>query len=96
MSADLWYVVVSYDVANNRRRAKAAKVLRAYGERVQKSVFDCRLDEKRLLELEERLRKVIDESADSVRFYRLCSACERNVCVHGWGTVQEDEDVIIV
>lgn len=37
----LW--VVAYDSPNNKRRRKLAKLLEGYGERLQWSVFECRL-----------------------------------------------------
>ena len=37
------YVVVSYDITNDRRRLKVMKTLEGFGERVQYSVFECRL-----------------------------------------------------
>lgn len=96
MSANRWYVVVSYDVVDDKRRRKVARAMMAYGERVQKSVFDCLVDERRLLEMRARVKELIDESVDSVRYYRLCSRCEHTIEVQGSGTVQEDEDIILV
>jgi len=37
----LW--VVAYDSPNTKRRRKLAKLLEGYGERLQLSVFECRL-----------------------------------------------------
>lgn len=39
--------VVSYDIASDRTRRKLAKLLEGYGVRIQYSVFECRLTEKR-------------------------------------------------
>lgn len=36
-------VVVSYDVREDRRRTRLAHTLKDFGERVQLSVFECRL-----------------------------------------------------
>ncbi len=36
--------VATYDVSDNRRRAKLARVLLRYGARVQESVFEVNLD----------------------------------------------------
>ncbi|GAB5046629.1 CRISPR-associated endonuclease Cas2 [Thermodesulfovibrio sp. TK110] len=38
------YVVV-YDISDDRERLKVDKLLKNYGFRVQKSVFECRLNE---------------------------------------------------
>jgi CRISPR-associated protein Cas2 len=90
------YVVVSYDVADDRRRSRVAKCLEGHGRRVQFSVFDCLLDEKTLLDLRTRLSALIDMECDSVRFYRLCARCRTVIDVLGAGTVQEEQDVIVV
>ncbi|WP_353684541.1 CRISPR-associated endonuclease Cas2 [Thermodesulfovibrio sp. 3907-1M] len=38
------YVVV-YDISDNRERLKVDRILKNYGFRVQKSVFECKLNE---------------------------------------------------
>lgn len=51
------YVFV-YDISNNKERGKVDDVLRDYGFRVQKSVYECHLtrgDKKRLLDKLESL-----------------------------------------
>lgn len=68
-------IVVSYDVVNDRRRAKVHKMLKNFGTRVQYSVFECQLDAKELKRLQKRLRPLIDLKEDSVRFYQLCEVC---------------------
>lgn len=90
------FVVVSYDVVEDRRRTKVAKFMEDYGRRVQKSVFDCVLDEDKLQRLKGLLGKLIDHETDSVRFYRICRSCRTGIEVMGRGTVRDDEDVIVV
>ncbi len=79
--------VVNYDVVDDRRRLKVAKVLTNYGRRVQKSVFECDLDDRRYLKMKQEVDRLIDHEEDSVRYYSLCSRCQRAVEVSGWGTV---------
>jgi CRISPR-associated protein Cas2 len=90
------FLVVSYDVVNDRRRLKVAKVLTDYGQRVQKSVFECDLDERRYLKMKQQLDRLIDHEEDSVRYYSICPRCRRALEVSGWGAVSEDDEVIIV
>ena len=40
------FYLVCYDIVSDRRRNKVSKLLEAYGLRVQKSVFECVLDDK--------------------------------------------------
>jgi CRISPR-associated protein Cas2 len=71
------FVVVSYDIVDDRRRLKIAKTLLDFGgQRVQRSVFECYITPANLEKLRQRLRKLIEEREDSVRFYRLCDDCQ--------------------
>ena len=56
-------------------RARIAEFLQSQGERVQKSVFECRITAEECERLTERLRDEIGETAGNVRIYRLCEAC---------------------
>ncbi len=90
------YYVVSYDIVDTKLRTKVAKILVDYGVRVQKSVFECRVDEKRFLEMKKKVEEVIDFENDSVRYYTLCKKCIEAIQVSGWGSVLEDEEVYVV
>lgn len=63
------FLIVSYDIPSNRRRYKVMKTLEGFGTRVQYSVFECNLKPREIDELRRRLRKLIAESEDSIRFY---------------------------
>ena len=69
-------VVVSYDVSTvdsegRARLRKVAKICKNYGQRAQFSVFECEVDPARWTFLRQKLTKVIDLEADSLRFYFL-------------------------
>jgi CRISPR-associated protein Cas2 len=68
--------VVSYDIVDDRRRTRLAKVLKDFGVRVQYSVFECRLEPSQLQALDRRIHRVIDEAKDTVRIYRVCQEVE--------------------
>ena len=55
-------VVISYDIANDKRRNKVAKVLLDYGNRVQYSVFETSSTEK-LPEIKDRIKRIIERSS---------------------------------
>lgn len=65
-------LVVAYDIADDRRRTRVARLLEGYGERVQKSVFECELDPQRETALRLVLSSLIDDEEDAVRIYPLC------------------------
>lgn len=75
--------VISYDISNNKRRRKIARLMENYGTRVQYSVFECRLTKERYEELYSRLAELMeDDHEGSIRFYHLCANCvERTVTI---------------
>ncbi len=90
------FIIVSYDVVDDRRRAKLAKVLLDYGERVQKSVFECRLDDRLYLKMKKNIESLIDQEEDSVRYYFLCGRCVKEVEVSGLGGFREEDEAVII
>ncbi|RME93355.1 MAG: CRISPR-associated endonuclease Cas2, partial [Candidatus Hydrogenedentota bacterium] len=56
--------VVAYDIPTTksglRRYRKIVKIMDNYGDRVQYSVFECRLTKQNLQDLVQILRKVLD------------------------------------
>ncbi len=81
-------MLVAYDVATEtaagqRRLRRVATICLGFGQRVQKSVFECRVTEAQLEDLEDRLVRVIDEREDRLRIYRLPGDRERYVRVYG-------------
>lgn len=70
------WVVVTYDITDDRRRTGIFKILKSFGQHVQYSVFECDLTKQDLLRLRARLDgKVVSKDGDSIRFYHLCEAC---------------------
>lgn len=89
------YIVVSYDIPEDKRRTKIHKILKSYGQWMQYSVFECNLDASQYAKLRSRLSKLIKPEQDSVRFYFLCGCCQAKVERIGGETVR-DETVFFV
>jgi len=69
-------ILITYDVntetASGRKRlSKIAKICVDYGQRVQNSVFECDLDASQFLVFKRQLLNIMDDEADSIRFYNL-------------------------
>lgn len=69
-------ILITYDVSTEtamgrKRFRKVAKMCVDYGQRVQNSVFECRLDAAQYALLKHRLEETIDLQTDSLRFYNL-------------------------
>ena len=95
------YILVTYDVdttdkSGQRRLRRVAKVCLDYGQRVQNSVFECELTEVQLCMLKERIKEIIYQSLDSIRFYHLNRSENRRVEVMGVETSFDVNDAIII
>lgn len=82
------YVLVTYDVSTiteggQRRLRRVAKVCLDFGQRVQYSVFECKVDPAQLVVLKRRLLTIIDPETDSLRFYNLGNNWHSRVEHHG-------------
>jgi CRISPR-associated protein Cas2 len=69
-------VLVAYDVntetqAGRRRLHKVAQTCKNFGQRVQYSVFECRVSTAQYEDLVAKLKKLIDPKSDSLRIYKL-------------------------
>lgn len=73
------FVVVAYDIPNDRRRTRLHRVLRNFGTPVQYSVFECLVDAHELAQMQRSVRRVIKERLDHVRYYHLCGACQGKI-----------------
>ena len=81
-------VIVCYDVntetkAGRRRLRRVAKVCESTGQRVQKSVFECKVDVMQMEDLERRLLAEVKLEEDCLRLYRLPDTRGCEVREHG-------------
>ena len=94
------YVLVTYDVSTQtpegrRRLRRAAKTCLDYGQRVQQSVFELKVDPGQWAECKARLTDVVDAEEDSLRFYYLGSNWRRRVEHYGVETSFDVEGPLI-
>ncbi|GEM_PF-528973 len=75
--------LVAYDITQPKRLRRIAKTCKDYGVRVEKSVFECDLDEKLFGSLWQEINKIIDHDEDAVIAYRICRNCVRNTLSAG-------------
>ena len=75
------YIVVSYDIEDDKRRGRIHRILKSFGQWMQYSVFECDLTRAQYLVLRHRLDDYIKKAeGDSVRFY-LCEDCQKKLSV---------------
>lgn len=94
-------VLITYDVntetsAGKARLRRVAKQCVNYGRRVQNSVFECILDNAQCVSLKAKLRELIDEEVDSLRFYYLGNQYKTKVESIGVERGVSADDILIM
>ena len=70
MDVLITYDIATADAAGAKRLRRIAKICEKYGQRIQFSVFECRLTPARFAVLLTELEEEIDPRLDSVLVYR--------------------------
>jgi CRISPR-associated protein Cas2 len=96
------FIVISYDIPDDRRRTKVMKALKDFGQHVQYSVFECDLKRDDYARLRQRLKKLVNPRQDNIRFYvlsqedlkkrRVWGVERTEVDVRPWYLVRDDEE----
>jgi CRISPR-associated protein Cas2 len=81
-------ILVCYDVSTDspegrRRLRRVAKTCESVGQRVQKSVFECRVNQMQFEALERTLLSEIEQEEDCLRLYRLTEPFDQRVREYG-------------
>lgn len=94
-------ILITYDVSTEtavgrKRLRKVALACLDFGQRVQKSVFECSVTEMQYEEVMRRLLGIIEETEDSLRVYRLIEPKEKYVQVYGVNTAVDFEEPLVL
>lgn len=68
-----WHMV-TYDIRDEKRLRKVARVMEGYGVRIQYSVFRCFLNERQVQRLRWEIA-CVTEKGDDMMIVRLCPRC---------------------
>ena len=93
--------LISYDVSvvsleGRRRLRRVAKLCEGHGQRVQYSVFECRLSDAQFIVLWEKLTSAIHEVEDTIRAYRLAEPRDRFIRTAGKGVAFDLRGPLVV
>ncbi|NLJ08590.1 MAG: CRISPR-associated endonuclease Cas2 [Sphingobacteriales bacterium] len=89
------FTVVAYDISDDKRRTKIAKILEEYGVRKNYSVFECMLSRDQLTKMKKRIASKLKSNSDTVLYYYLCKECLHKAEQYG-GENHEDKIIRIV
>jgi CRISPR-associated protein Cas2 len=89
-------IILTYDISDNKIRARTHKFLKEFGLNTQKSVFECDIDDIALKRIRRFCIESLDFETDSVRIYKVCSHCIRKVIISGQGIKITQLDYAII
>lgn len=75
MKASKIFIVIAYDISDDKRRYRIVKTLKQYGVAINMSVYECMLTKSQLEKLMLRLERIIDLQTDKIVYYPLCIDC---------------------
>jgi CRISPR-associated protein Cas2 len=91
--------LVCYDICDDKRLRKVFQTMRAFGDHIQYSVFECQWTESDMARCRGRLSEIIHHTEDQVLFVRLGPAdgrSERLITSLGKAYTNVDSPCIIV
>jgi CRISPR-associated protein Cas2 len=94
--SDKRFVVVVYDISDDKRRTRLHNALLDFGTPVQYSVFECWVTAAELKKMQAKVNKVIRPRQDHVRHYFLCATCAEKVESTRAGEITRVKEVIVV
>ena len=68
-------VIIAYDISSDNARARVAAMISVWGDRIQRSVYQCLLTTEALDDLLARIEATIDHQSDTVHVFRQCASC---------------------
>lgn len=94
-------ILITYDVSTEtnegrRRLRRVAKTCLNYGQRVQKSVFECQVSTMEMARLKDQLLDIIDLDEDSLRIYRIIEPLDKNREEFGNSKAIDFENTLVV
>jgi CRISPR-associated protein Cas2 len=86
------FFAVCFDVRDPKRLRRVADEMENFGKRVQRSLFECHLNDAEFNEFKNRIAAWIDGKEDQVRYYPLCPKDIPSIIIDGTGEKTMDSD----
>lgn len=91
--SDKVFVLIIYDIIDNKQRVKLAKFLQGYGFRIQKSAFEAIITKSKYQKLLAGIKNYVGPE-DSVKVYKIIG--QGQVTSFGKNVDIEEEEIIII
>lgn len=89
-------IIVCYDFADNKVRAKFSKFLKKFGRKIQYSVYEIKNSQRilqNILDEVELKYKKLFKGSDSILIFKICDGCKKKIIRYGYASNEEKEIV---
>lgn len=90
------FYAVCFDICDAKRLRRVSNEMENFGTRVQRSLFECHLENHELKELQDRIAEWIDEAEDHIRYFPLCPKDVPDILIDGTGKKTVNSDYYVV
>lgn len=91
-----FFCLIAYDIVSDTKRRQAENLVQRFAVRVQDSVYEGNLTRSEITQLLDSARRLLEPATNSLRLYRLCAGCARDVdCVGVRAVAQVPPEVIV-
>ena len=90
------FIIVAYDIVDNKLRTRLFKLLKRFGQPVQFSVFECILTHAQFDQMRADVAKLVVDEESGVRYYDICEECHRHLITIGKAVTTSIKPVYIV
>ncbi len=89
-------LLAMYDISEPKRLRKIEKVMKGYGVRVQKSIFECSIKESVFNKMKNDISKLMNLKEDAFRIYPLLSNSRNKQTIIGKGEIPPFANTVII
>ena len=90
------FVIVAYDMENNKKRTKLMKKLKNYLNHIQGSVFEGYLSPPLIDKMIKEIKPFIEKENDSLRIWKIPESSVKDVYVLGLPEISKNETFKII
>ncbi len=82
--------IIIYDIADNRRLAKVARIMEQYAVRVQNSAFEIYANKNTIEKIRTKLKGIINTAEDYVIYFQQCEQDWESKIKIGFGSEEKN------
>lgn len=90
------FIIVSYDITDDRLRNKLYETLKDYGNPVQYSIFECNLNKNQFFDMKKKTDEFIKSKKDSIRYYIISNPEKIKIFITGNNKNISESSVYII